>query len=306
MVLSNSHIKNLALSEGFEICGIAKVHNLFEQKKYLSRWINSGYGATMQWLEQNMDIRLNPQLLFEGAKSVIVCAKYYNPQVEFNQNPTVAKYALDVDYHYTIRESLSRLLKQFGDSLSGECYCDSAPLLERYWAQCAGVGWQGRNGLITNTQWGSAITLGIILIDCEVDTYDTPTQNRCGNCRRCVESCPTGAILDNGRVDCNSCLSYLTIEHTSDLSVQQQDIIAKRNPRNSIFGCDICTDVCPWTCRAVEKKGYTNSADAKFVRSLEQWHEIGTNQFRKNFRITPLQRAGKRKISQTAQLLLKK
>ncbi len=288
MNISNSHIKHLALKYGFEICGIAKIHNILKQKNYIDRWIDKKFNAGMDWFLSNSEIRLNPALLVENAKSVIVCAKYYNPQVNFGNNPRIAKYALSNDYHFTIKNSLSKMIDELGEECNARAFVDSAPILEKYWAECCGIGWLGKNGLITNLNYGSLLNLGVIVTDFEFDSYDMPTKNRCGTCQKCLEACPTSALLSEYVIDARRCLSYLTIEHRGEFDESQKELLTCANPCNTVFGCDICLDACPWNTKSKLNNGFSHQVSEVFVRSSQQWLDISTNQFRRLYRPTPL------------------
>ena len=304
MLLPNREIKEISSSNGFELCSITKIHNISEQQKHIDKWLLSNYNGNMDWFETNNEIRLNPQLLVPNAKSIIICAKFYNPKPDFNTFPKIAKYALGVDYHYTIKHYLTKILdnlKTISPNLNGEVYCDSAPILERYWAKKSGIGWIGKNGLITTTKYGSMINLGFIIIDQELDQYDTETEDRCGNCEACLKACPTGAIKGS-TMDARKCISYLTIEHEGEFSIEQSELLATKSD-NSIFGCDICIDACPWNKKAIRDNEITHQIDDKFVNDVEYWQNISSHKFNKLYRITPLQRVKVKGIKRNIQAI---
>lgn len=301
MKISNLHIKQLALNEGFELCSVAKIKNISEHQAYIDEWIYNQYNATMNWFTENRDIRTNPELLLGNAKSIVVCAKYYNPSVDFGRNPRIAKYALSDDYHHTLKQKMRNILPKL-DGVNGVCFVDSAPILEKYWAANSGIGWIGKNGLITNSKYGSLINLAIMIMDSEFDVYDNPVESKCGSCNKCREACPTGALLEHV-VDCRNCLSYLTIEHKGEFSVNQEDLIRKNNG-GMLFGCDRCLDSCVWNSKATTVNGYTHAVDPKFTLSTKQWESMTGSQFNKYYRRTPLHRAGLNSIKRNLKLIL--
>jgi epoxyqueuosine reductase len=233
------YIKSEAIRLGFDICGIAKAEAVAEEtaQRY-NKWIGKGNHATMQYLERNCDKRFDPTLLVEGCKSIISVAMNYAPKQPIDG---FADYALGKDYHKIVKERLYRLLQSINDicPVQGRAFCDSAPVLERYWAVKAGIGYIGRNRQLIIPGKGSAFFLGELLVDIEL-CHDTPlSRDFCGICRKCIESCPGGALSDNG-LDANKCLSYLTIEHRGELP----ENIGKKMG-NCFYGCDRCRTVCP-------------------------------------------------------------
>lgn len=236
-------IKQQALQLGFDACGICRADNSGEEARYME-WISEHCQSGMAYLERNIDKRIDPRLLVEGAQSIISVALNYYPSVKLpGKVPQFAYYAYGKDYHEVMREKLHTLfewIKGRFPEVTGRCFSDSAPVLERFWAAQAGIGFVGKNTLLIIPGKGSYFFLGELIINLQLD-YDTPLSENCGDCRRCLRSCPTGAIEKPHWVNADKCISYQTIEHKGEIS---PDIVP--NLRNNVFGCDICQKVCPW------------------------------------------------------------
>ncbi len=238
-------IKEEALRLGFSSIGIAKAGFLEKEAPKLEAWLKAGFQGEMHYLENNFDKRLDPRLLVEGTKSIISLSYNYYPEKHQKENTyRIAKYAYGQDYHYIIKGKLRALLsfiqEKIGD-VSGRAFTDSAPVMERTWASQSGIGWQGKNGLLLQKGKGSFFFLAELFLDIDL-VYDTPFKaHHCGQCTRCIDACPTQAILANGTVNGSACISYFTIELKNELP---PDMKGKFD--DWIFGCDICQDVCPW------------------------------------------------------------
>lgn len=281
---ATSHfIKTKAANLGFSFCGIAKADFLEEEAPRLEEWLHRGYQGKMNYLENYFDKRLDPRLLVDGAKSVISVGYNYFPQQDLAQNEAlkIAKYAYGEDYHYVVKDKLKELLAaiqaEVGD-IHGRAFVDSAPVLERPWAQRAGNGWVGKNSLLLNKQMGSFFFLAELIIDLELD-YDSPVKDYCGTCTACMDACPTDAIPEPYVVDGSKCISYFTIE-------LKEAIPAEVNGKfeNWIFGCDICQDVCPWNRFSkpnTEKRFQPNDELKSFTK--KDWQEITEEVFQKVF-----------------------
>ena len=246
MTLSE-HIKAEARTLGFDACGIAEVTEAESEAEYLDRWIAEGCHADMAYMERNRGVRLNPAELVEGARSVISVAMNYYPEVKQPEGaPHVAYYAYGKDYHKVVKQRLrllwQRITEQLPADAEGEAraFTDSAPLLERYWAWRAGLGWIGRNTNLIIPGKGSFFFLGEIVTTLSLD-YDSPMASRCGTCRRCLDACPTGALTADRHLDARRCISYLTIENRGSIPPQLAARLGNR-----LYGCDTCQDVCPW------------------------------------------------------------
>ncbi|WP_457268830.1 tRNA epoxyqueuosine(34) reductase QueG [Pedobacter sp. UYEF25] len=239
-------IKEEALKLGFLQCGIAKAGFLEEEAPRLEKWLKNGSHGKMSYMENYFDKRLDPRLLVDDAKSVISLAlNYYPKEVQKDLSaPKISKYAYGEDYHYVIKDKLKSLLKfiqeEIGD-VGGRAFVDSAPVLDRAWAKKAGIGWVGKNANIISKQSGSFFFLAELIIDLELD-YDEPFQiDYCGTCTKCIDACPTDAIISPQTIDSTKCISYLTIELRDQIPTG-----FKGQMENWAFGCDICQDVCPW------------------------------------------------------------
>lgn len=247
-------IKQKAAEIGFSACGIAKVAKAESEEAYFDQWIAQGCHASMRYMENHRDIRLNPEGLVEGAKSVISVALNYYPEVRRDPaEPYISYYAYGEDYHIVVKERLRRLwdaITQYDTeykdpqpqpSVEARVFTDSAPILERYWAWKAGLGWIGKNTNLIIPGKGSFFFLGEIVTTLEVDAYDSPQKNRCGSCTRCLDACPTGALEEPHRLNAAKCISYLTIEHRGEIPGEQAALLGNR-----LYGCDTCQVVCPW------------------------------------------------------------
>lgn len=234
-----AYIKAEALRLGFDICGIAKAGPVSaEAATAYNSWLQEGKHATMQYMERNCDKRLDPTQLMQGCKSIIVVAMNYAPKQHIDG---IANYAQGKDYHKIVKDGLFLLLQSIKSvcNVQGRAFCDSAPVLERYWAKESGIGYIGRNRQLIIPGKGSNFFLGELFVDIEL-CYDSPEKrDLCGNCRKCIDCCPGGALNEKG-LDANRCLSYLTIENRGELP----DNIGKKMG-NCFYGCDRCQTVCP-------------------------------------------------------------
>ncbi|MBN1205744.1 MAG: tRNA epoxyqueuosine(34) reductase QueG [Myxococcaceae bacterium] len=247
--LSTTYLRQLSEAVGFELVGFARAEPIPPDALY--SWIEAGYAADMDWMTQRAAERLDVSQLLPGAKTVVVFANnYYRDDPEVQDSP-IAKYARGRDYHSTLRDRMKAFRKAIQGAYPGiGTYgsVDSGPLMEKVWAARAGLGYVGRNGCFITEPYGSWVLLATVVLDAEVDAYgEGPTADRCGHCRKCLMSCPTGALVGNGRVDARACLSYQTIENRErevpeSFRVQMDNIA---------FGCDICQEVCPLNRRPV-------------------------------------------------------
>lgn len=280
-------IKSEALRLGFDICGIVKAEavDTGTVEEY-NHWIEEERHGTMHYLQRNCDKRFNPTKLVEGCKSIIVVAMNYSPRQPIEG---IAAYAIGKDYHKVIKERLYTLLKRIKEKhpTEGRAFCDSAPVLERYWAEQAGIGWIGRNRQLTIKGKGSYFFLGELLLDIDL-CPDTPTgKNYCGRCRKCIDACPAGALSQKG-LDARKCLSYLTIEYRGELS----ENIGKKM-KNNFYGCDCCLKACPHNRFAKPN----NTPEFKPSRKLQdmnmqKWTELTKEQYRTLFKESAVKRCG--------------
>ena len=292
----SADIKTEALRLGFFACGIAKAdHVNAETEKCFRQWLNKGGHAGMAYMENYIDQRLDPRLLMEGAKSIVCVALNYTPQSSFlNNRPLkIAAYALGQDYHDIVKQKLRQLFSKveaLSDGVKGRVFCDSAPLLERYWAEQAGLGWTGRNRQLIIPHAGTMFFLGELLLDIELD-YDTPMPNRCGNCHRCIDACPTHALTtQTSNFNAEACLSYQTIENRSP-NFSPPTLHALRSI-NTIYGCDRCQQVCPWNRFAVPTtESQLQPKPELLAMSRDDWQQLTIEDYRRLFKGSAVKRA---------------
>jgi epoxyqueuosine reductase len=234
---------------GFDACGVSSAKRLIEDSAWFEEWIAKGLQGEMDYMARNKDKRIDPSILVPGAMSVIsVLLNYYpgNPEVSITP-PKISRYALSTDYHIVVKGMLHKLLdiirKEFG-AVSGRAFVDTAPVLERAWTVRAGLGWIGKNGMLINQTLGSYVFIGELIVDLEIEAKSSEATNRCGTCTRCIDACPTGAIVKPFVVDARKCISYLTIEKKTPLTETE-----KKSLSGWCFGCDICQEVCPWNTK---------------------------------------------------------
>ena len=236
-----ANIKNAARESGFAAVGIASVHPS-RHASFLRSWLNNGYGASMKWMERHFEKRTHPGKLVAGARSVISLADAYKMK-EDPKGEQIARYAQGLDYHRILKDRLHALfeqIKKWAPGTKGRVFVDSAPVLEHYWAEQAGVGWIGKNSLVITKKAGSFVYLGEIICDLRLPA-DEPAENHCGTCTACMDACPTTAIVEPYVVDANKCIAYLSIEHKGAFSKEQEEMLGEH-----LLGCDICLDACPW------------------------------------------------------------
>ena len=244
-MFSAAEIKEKAKKTGFDACGIAQVATADSEALLFDRWLKEGNHAGMAYMENHREIRLNPAGLVEGAKTVISVALNYYPEQKLPpEAPHIAYYAYGKDYHFVIKEMLNELWSAVTgqtDTGTARFFTDSAPILERYWAWKAGLGWIGKNTNLIIPGKGSFFFLGEIVTSLEADHYDMPQKDRCGSCSRCLEACPTEALEGPRHLNARKCLSYLTIENRGEIPAEQAACLGNR-----LYGCDTCQEVCPW------------------------------------------------------------
>lgn len=285
-------IKSFTAQLGFEYCGIAKAQQLDEDARRLENWLHKGMHGGMKYMENYFDLRIDPAKLVPGAQSVItLLINYFPEQLQDPGAPKVAKYAFGKDYHEVIREKLHHLLAFIRENIGevhGRGFVDSAPVLERSWAQRAGLGWIGRNGNLINRQQGSFFFIATLIVDLEL-IYDDPiAKDFCGTCRRCIDACPTDAILENKVVDGSKCISYFTIELKANLIPGEM----KGKFDDWFFGCDTCQDVCPWNRFAQPTQEPAFQPIAELLHfTVEDWEALTEDTFKKIFRHSPLKRS---------------
>ncbi len=253
MHISKTHkckeqIRQKGLELGFNELGFSEIQRLDHLEKPMNEWIQKGYHGEMSWLEKNLEKRLNPAELFHGAKTIISLISWYHSD-DYMDGCGISRFAVGRDYHKVVKKRGQKLIdymrEEFGD-IQARIFVDSAPLMEREWAKKSGLGWIGKNGCLIQPAKGSWFFLGEIVMDLEILPDNPEIKNLCGSCTRCIQACPTDALLGDGLIDARKCISYLTIELKGEI-----DDNFKGNWENWIFGCDICQEVCPWNRKPI-------------------------------------------------------
>jgi epoxyqueuosine reductase len=293
----SNRIKEKALELGFMACGIAQARKLTEEEGHLQHYIEKQFFGEMGFMKNHFQKRLDPSLLFPGAKSVIVVLANYYPgnNISETNGLLVSKYALGADYHFVVKKLLAELFEFIQKEISpanGRIFTDSAPVLEKAWAVQAGLGWIGKNGLLINPNSGSYHFIGEIITDLELG-YDEPfVSEYCGNCTKCLTECPTNALVTPRVLNAQKCISYLTVEYKEIIPAELRPAL-----KNRVFGCDICQDVCPWNKKA--KK--TNIPEFEPIKDIVQadlkwWQQLDEQHFDELFQHSAFKRVGYTKI----------
>ena len=286
-------------------CGVAKAGFLEEEAPRLETWLKNGFHGEMHYMENHFDKRLDPRLLVEGAKSVISLSYNYFPEeVQSSDSYKLAKYAYGEDYHHVIKSKLFELLESLREEIgeiNGRCFVDSAPVMERSWAEKAGLGWNGKHTLLIQKQQGSFFFLAELIIDLELE-YDHPFEtDHCGKCTRCIDACPTDAILPNNQIDGSKCISYLTIELRDNIPSQ-----FKESMEDWMFGCDICQDVCPWNrFSKPHNEPLFNPKENLLGLEKRDWEELTQETFSKVFKKSAVKRAKFKGLKSTIDFIKK-
>jgi len=284
-------IKNKAFDLGFSFVGISKADFLEKEARQLETWLKNNFHGKMSYMENFFDKRTDPRLLIDNAKSVItVLQNYYTEQKQTDSNaPKISKYALGKDYHIIIREKLNQLydfiLEEVGE-VAARGFVDSAPVMDKVWAEKSGLGWIGKHTNLINKDQGSYFFIGELIIDLELET-DGPIKDFCGTCTKCIDACPTDAIVQPYLVDGSKCISYLTIELKDELMPKE----FKGKMDNWMFGCDICQEVCPWNRFSIQHSEPWFNANPKVLKMKKnEWEELSEDLFQDFFKKTALKR----------------
>lgn len=282
-------IKSKAMAFGFQSCGISKADFLEEEAPHLERWLKNNFHGEMKYMENYFDKRLDPRLLVEGSKSVISLSYNYFPEeIQTNKDFKLAKYAYGEDYHDVIKDKLRLMIAELQEEIgefSFRVFVDSAPVLEKAWAKKSGIGWVGKNSNLITKKNGSFYFLAEIICDLEL-IQDYEVTDHCGSCTKCIDACPTQAIVSDKIIDGSKCISYATIE----LKDQIPDFF-KNKMEDWMFGCDICQDVCPWnrfSAPTLEEKFRPNSEIKNFTK--QEWKDITQEVFSTVFRKSAVKR----------------
>ncbi|HXR76696.1 MAG TPA: tRNA epoxyqueuosine(34) reductase QueG [Bryobacteraceae bacterium] len=296
--LTAAAVKKIALACGFDLAGIAGASPAEDYGRYHA-WVQAGAAGEMRYLtDRRGELRQDPANLLPGVKSILCVGKLYNSPYPYStalsdaERGWISRYAWGEDYHDTLREGLSRVAKELeraaGESFEHRICVDTAPILERSYARLAGLGWIGKNTCLINQQKGSWFFLGELLLNLELQP-DSPPPDRCGKCRRCIDACPTTAIVPSSNgdwtIDSRLCISYFTIEKRGAIPAEHHSSMGK-----NVFGCDICQDVCPWNGRAPRTEAAAFQP-REFAPPLDRLAAMTEDEFRSVFRTTPVWRA---------------
>jgi len=240
-------IKQKTQELGFFFCGISNAEYLEEEAPKLEEWLKRSYNGKMGYMENHFDKRLDPRLLVDDAKSVVSLLLNYFPdqsEAQCQDAPKLSKYAYGEDYHFVIKDKLKTLMQFIQDEIGevgGRIFVDSAPVMDKVWAKKSGLGWVGKNSNLIHPKHGSFFFIAELILDLKL-VPDGPIKDYCGTCTKCIDECPTDAIVEPYLVDGSKCISYLTIELKDQIIPNE----FKGKMDDWMFGCDICQDVCPW------------------------------------------------------------
>lgn len=285
-------VKETAKQSGFDYCGIARAERLDDDAARLEKWLNNGFHGSMNYMENYFDLRIDPSRLVPGAKSVITLLKNYYPDIRQNTySPKISKYAYGKDYHEVIKTQLRNFIQLLSGNIgeiNGRGFVDSAPVLERTWARRSGLGWIGKNGNLITKDSGSFFFIATLITDLELEYDDPFAKDYCGTCTKCIDECPTDAILPGKVIDGSKCISYFTIE-LKDMLIPGE---MKGKFNDWAFGCDICQDVCPWNrfSKPTDEPAFTPLPEVLNFTSKE-WEAISEESFKKIFKHSPINRA---------------
>lgn len=282
--LLSAKIKQRAKEIGFMDCGIAKAERLDDEAIFLQNWLNQQQHGEMHYMSNHFEKRVDPRLLVEGAKSVISLSYNYYTNVKpiDVSAPKIASYAYGKDYHKVVKKKLDLLFKfietEIGEKVHGRCFVDSAPIMERAWAQRSGIGWIGKNTMLMTKRKGSFFFLAEIILDLEL-AYDSPVKDYCGSCTKCIDACPTQALKPY-EIDGSKCISYFTIEYKADEVPNEY----KGKFQNWMFGCDICQQVCPINSQSEEHSEQDFIPNEELLSmSKQDWSILSEEKFNELF-----------------------
>ena len=299
-MISAAFLKEQAARIGFSACGVAPAGPVApERAAELCNWLAEGCHGDMDYLARNVDKKLDPRLLVEGAQSVVSLAvNYYPGEAGFDAVVTrdepnawrLARYAYGTDYHEVVKQMLRELMAALGleEGTDGRCFVDTAPVDEKYWAVRCGLGWRGRHTQLVIPGAGSFFFLGELILTHGFDVYDEPQPNRCGTCRACLDACPTQALRGDGTMDARKCLSYLTIEYRGTLPEG-----AKQKMSPCFYGCDRCAEVCPWNKRFARRTDVELLQPRQAILAMrpEDWRQLTREKYQELFRKSAVKRA---------------
>lgn len=303
MNLSNETVIHFAKELGFSLVGFSKANLLTEETRKLEEWLANGYSAKMNYMEKNKDKRLDVKNILPDAKSIISLALNYYTSFEHLKDENIAKvsrYAWGKDYHLVIWEKLEILedqLKQIEPNFESRSYVDTGPVMDKVWATRSGLGWMGKHSNVINPEIGSWFFIATIITNQEFH-YNEVITDHCGTCNKCLEACPTSAIVEPYVVDANKCISYLTIENKGEIAEEYKDKFD-----NWIFGCDVCQDVCPWNLKFSENTSVHEFYPVNKEFNIEEILQMDLETFKKKFETSPIKRAKLSGIKRNAMFL---
>ena len=270
-------------------CGISKAGFLENEAPRLENWLNSNQNGQMSYMENHFDMRLDPTLLVDGAKSVVsLLLNYYPEQLQNSDSFKISKYAYGEDYHFVIKDKLKEFLYSIQSNIGdvfGRAFVDSAPVLDRAWAAKSGLGWIGKNSNLITQKVGSFYFIAELIIDLDLE-YDNPATDHCGSCTACIDACPTEAIVSPYVVDGSKCISYFTIELKENIPTEMRGKFD-----DWAFGCDVCQDVCPWNrFSKAHSEPLFNANPEMLSMSKKDWIEVTEETFRAVFKKSALKR----------------
>ncbi len=310
MYIGNSQksemVRQIANDLGFLHTGIAEPRFLYEEADHLEEWLKNQYHGEMYYMENWFDKRLDPTLLLPGAKSIICFTyNYFSPTKQNIDSPKISTYAYGEDYHLIIKEKLRemvfRMKEKFGN-FNARIFVDSAPVMERAWAKISGIGWTGKHTLLINPKSGSYFFLAVLLTDLSLETDSPFKTDHCGTCTKCMDACPTDAIVKPYLLDASKCISYVTIELKDELIPKEFE----GKMENHIFGCDICQAVCPWNRFSIPHHEERFKPDEKVLKMGKgEWQELSEEVFNNLFSKSPIKRTGYKGLKRNLEFITK-
>jgi epoxyqueuosine reductase len=294
-IVANKHtsiVKSIAKDLGFDFCGISKAEQLSEEAFQLENWLNKGMHGQMSYMENHFDKRIDPRQLVPGAKSVIsLLFNYYTDTVQDDpESPKLSMYAMGEDYHFVIKRKLflfiNQIRLQIGE-VEGRVFVDSAPIMDKAWAKRSGLGWIGKNSNLINKQQGSFFFIAELILDLNLEA-DGPIKDYCGSCTRCIDACPTEAIVEPHVVNGSKCISYFTIELKDQIPASW-----KGKFDDWMFGCDVCQTVCPWNRFSKQHQEPAFDPDSEMIGMKKaDWQELTEETFKRVFGKSAVKRTG--------------
>lgn len=305
MLSHNQLFEREALQQGFDMIGFSRAETLGKEAHYLEAWLKDNMHGEMSWMENHFDKRIDPRKLVPESKSVVsLLLNYYPKETWNNEEVKVSKYAWGRDYHKVIKKklkhALANLKAEIGD-FDARVFVDSAPIMDRAWAERAGLGWIGKNANLITKKAGSFFFLAEIVTDLSFDYNEKLVKDYCGTCTRCLDACPTQAIESDRKINGSKCISYLTIELKDQIPAE-----FKGKFESWVFGCDICQDVCPWNRNAKAHSNDEFQAPLSLLKmTQQQWSEMSKELFYETFKGSPVMRTKWKGLSRNLDFILK-